>query len=122
MHEVSVSQMRNIIVGQPISSVKAMYRDILVIGAGAIGLSSALHLKRLNPEKTVMVVDRLGGPGQGNTAKCAGIFLNLATAELNFGLCARATGSSTSKTTWATNWASPSTANSISGTKTAMRR
>lgn len=32
-----------------------MYRDILVIGAGAIGLSSALHLKRLNPEKTFMV-------------------------------------------------------------------
>ena len=64
-----------------------MYRDILVIGAGAIGLSSALHLKRLNPEKTVLIVDRLGGPGQGNTAKCAGIYLNLATTELNFGLC-----------------------------------
>ena len=64
-----------------------MYRDILVIGAGAIGLSSALHLKRLNPEKSVLVVDRLGGPGQGNTAKCAGIFLNLATTELNFSLC-----------------------------------
>nr|MBC8498849.1 FAD-binding oxidoreductase [Candidatus Bathyarchaeota archaeon] len=63
-----------------------MYLDILVIGAGAIGLSSALHLKRLNPEKSVMVVDMLGGPGQGNTAKCAGIFLNLATTELNFGL------------------------------------
>ena len=61
-----------------------MYRDVLVIGAGAIGLSSALHLKRLNPEKSVMVVDRLGGPGQGNTAKCAGIFLNLATTELNY--------------------------------------
>ena len=59
-----------------------MYRDILIIGAGVIGLSSALHLKRLNPEKSVMVVDRLGGPGQGNTAKCAGIFLNLATTEL----------------------------------------
>jgi glycine/D-amino acid oxidase-like deaminating enzyme len=64
-----------------------MYRDILVIGAGALGLSSAFHLKRLNPEKSVLVVDRLGGPGQGNTAKCAGIFLNLATTELNFGLC-----------------------------------
>jgi len=63
-----------------------MYRDILVIGAGAIGLSSALHLKRLNPSKSVLVIDRLGGPGQGNTAKCAGIFLNLATTELNFSL------------------------------------
>ena len=79
--------MRNNIVEQPLSSVKTMYRDILVIGAGALGLSSALHLKRLNPEKSVLVIDRLGGPGQGNTAKCAGIYLNLVTTELNFGLC-----------------------------------
>jgi len=64
-----------------------MDRDVLVIGAGAIGLSSALHLKRLNPRRRVLVIDRLGGPGQGNTAKCAGIFLNLQTTELNFGLC-----------------------------------
>jgi glycine/D-amino acid oxidase-like deaminating enzyme len=64
-----------------------MDRDVLVIGAGAIGLSSALHLKRLNPGKSILVIDRLGGPGQGNTAKCAGIFLNLQTTELNFGLC-----------------------------------
>jgi glycine/D-amino acid oxidase-like deaminating enzyme len=64
-----------------------MDRDILVIGAGVLGLSSALHLKRLNPGKRVLVIDRLGGPGQGNTAKCAGIFLNLQTTELNFGLC-----------------------------------
>jgi glycine/D-amino acid oxidase-like deaminating enzyme len=64
-----------------------MDSDVLVIGAGAIGLSSALHLKRLNPGRSVLVIDRLGGPGQGNTAKCAGIFLNLQTTELNFGLC-----------------------------------
>jgi len=77
----------NILVAWHPSSVNAMYRDILVIGAGAIGLSSALHLKKLNPKNSVLVVDRLGGPGQGNTAKCAGIFLNLATTELNFVLC-----------------------------------
>ena len=43
--------------------------------------------KRLNPEKSVLVVDKLGGPWQGNTFKCAGIFLNLVTTVLNFGLC-----------------------------------
>ena len=63
---------------------RAMYRDILVIGAGVLGLSSALHLRRLNPDRSVLVVDRLGGPGQGNTAKSAGIFLNLFTTELNY--------------------------------------
>jgi glycine/D-amino acid oxidase-like deaminating enzyme len=61
-----------------------MYRDILVVGAGVLGLSSALHLKKMNPEKNVVVVDKLGGPGQGNTAKSAGIFLNLFTTELNY--------------------------------------
>lgn len=61
-----------------------MYRDILVIGAGALGLSSALHLKRLNPDKRVLVIDKFDGPGQGNTAKSAGIFLNLFTTEINY--------------------------------------
>lgn len=55
-----------------------------MIGAGVLGLSSALHLKRLNPDKSVLVVDRLGAPGQGNTSKSAGIFLNLFTTELNY--------------------------------------
>jgi glycine/D-amino acid oxidase-like deaminating enzyme len=57
--------------------------DVLVVGAGVLGLSSALHLKRRNPDKRVTVIDRLGGPGQGNTAKSAGIFLNLFTTEVN---------------------------------------
>ncbi|MFQ6053621.1 MAG: NAD(P)/FAD-dependent oxidoreductase [Candidatus Bathyarchaeia archaeon] len=61
-----------------------MYRDILVIGAGVLGLSSAFHLKRLNPDRRVLVIDRFGGPGQGNTAKSAGIFLNLFTTEINY--------------------------------------
>jgi len=61
-----------------------MKRDILVIGAGVLGLSSALHIKRLNPEKSVAVIDRLPGPGQGNTAKAAGIYLNLHTTRVNY--------------------------------------
>ena len=64
-----------------------MKRDILVIGAGVLGLSSALHLKRTNPDRSVLVIENLSGPGQANTAKSAGIFLNLVTTELNFNLC-----------------------------------
>ena len=60
-----------------------MKSDVLVVGAGVLGLSSALHLKRRNPGKRITVIDRLGGPGQGNTAKRAGIFLNLFTTEVN---------------------------------------
>ena len=61
-----------------------MKRDILVIGAGVLGLSSAYHLKRKNPEKKVLVIEKFPGPGQGNTAKSAGIFLNLLASETNF--------------------------------------
>ncbi len=61
-----------------------MNRDILVIGAGVLGLSSALHIKRLNTDKSVAVIDRLPGPGQGNTAKAAGIYLNLHTTRVNY--------------------------------------
>jgi len=61
-----------------------MNRDVLVVGAGVLGLSSALHIKRLNPERSVAVVDMLPGPGQGNTAKSAGVYLNLFTTELNY--------------------------------------
>ncbi len=58
--------------------------DILVIGAGVLGLSSAYHLKRRNPEKSVLVVDRHGGPGQGNSAKSEGAFRNAFTSETNY--------------------------------------
>jgi FAD-dependent oxidoreductase domain-containing protein 1 len=61
-----------------------MKPDILVIGAGALGLSSAYHLKRRYPEKSVLVVDRHGGPGQGNSAKSEGAFRNTFTSETNY--------------------------------------
>jgi len=57
--------------------------DALVIGAGVMGLSSAYHLKRLNPGKRVVLIDRLGGPGQGSTAKSGGGFRNLLTSGTN---------------------------------------
>ena len=58
--------------------------DVLVIGAGVLGLSSAYHLKRQNPEKKIIVIDRLSGPGQGNTAKSAGGFRNVLASEKNY--------------------------------------
>ena len=58
--------------------------DILVIGAGILGLSSAYHLKKGNPGKRVVVVDRHGSPGQGNSAKSEGGYRNLFTSETNY--------------------------------------
>jgi glycine/D-amino acid oxidase-like deaminating enzyme len=61
-----------------------MHCDVLVIGAGVLGLSSAYHLKRRNPDKRVLVIDMLSGPGQGNTAKSAGGFRNVLASEKNY--------------------------------------
>jgi glycine/D-amino acid oxidase-like deaminating enzyme len=58
--------------------------DILIIGAGVLGLSSAYYIKLKNPSKKVVVIDRLGGPGQGNTAKSMGAFRNIFTSETNY--------------------------------------
>jgi glycine/D-amino acid oxidase-like deaminating enzyme len=58
--------------------------DILVIGAGALGLSSAYHLKRTNPDNNIIVIEKLNGPGQGNSAKSEGAFRNIFASKTNF--------------------------------------
>ena len=50
--------------------------DIVVVGAGIMGIASAYHLKRNNPSKRILVVDRYGSPGQGNTGRSDATFRN----------------------------------------------
>lgn len=58
--------------------------DVLVVGAGILGLSSAYHIKKKDPKKRVVVIDRNGGPGQGNSAKSEGAFRNIFASETNY--------------------------------------
>lgn len=60
--------------------------DVVVVGAGIVGLTSAYHLKRENPDLSIKVVDRAGTYAQGNTAKSAAGFRNIFTAEINYKL------------------------------------
>ena len=50
--------------------------DIIIVGAGIIGISSAYHLKKNNPDKKILVIDKEPGAGRGSTAKAAGMFRN----------------------------------------------
>jgi len=50
--------------------------DIIVVGAGIMGVASAYHLKKNNPSKRILVVDRFGAPGQGNTGRSNAMFRN----------------------------------------------
>ncbi|HYB04124.1 MAG TPA: FAD-binding oxidoreductase [Nitrososphaerales archaeon] len=57
--------------------------DILVIGAGILGVSCAYHLKKSNPGKEILLIDRFEGPAQGNTARSAAMFRTLFTSPDN---------------------------------------
>lgn len=60
--------------------------DVVIIGAGIVGLTSAYYLKKNNPDLSVAVVDRTPTYAQGNTAKSAAGFRDTFSSELNFNL------------------------------------
>jgi len=57
--------------------------DVLVIGAGIMGVASAYHILRNSPSKKVVVVDRYGAPGQGNTGRSNAMFRNTFSSKDN---------------------------------------
>lgn len=58
--------------------------DTLIIGAGIMGLSTAYYMKKRDPSKKIVVIDKYAGPGQGNSAKSEGGFRNIFTSETNY--------------------------------------
>ena len=58
--------------------------DVVVVGAGIIGLSTAYHIKRENPDAQILVIDKLSAAGQANTAKSACAFRCLFSSHTNF--------------------------------------
>ncbi len=56
---------------------------VIVIGAGIVGLASAYHILRQQPGVEVLVVERLPGPGLGDTAKSAAAFRDMFSSRVN---------------------------------------
>ena len=56
--------------------------DVIVIGAGVVGLATAYHLKKSSPSLSVLVIDRMHAPAQGDTAKSAGGCRDMFTSEV----------------------------------------
>ena len=63
-----------------------MEYDAIIVGAGLFGLSTAYHIKELRPEDKVLLLERLSGPGQGNTAKSAAMFRAFFYSRTNLAL------------------------------------
>ena len=57
--------------------------DVIVVGAGIMGVASAYHLKKNSPSKRILVVDRYGAPGQGNTGRSNAMFRNTFSSKDN---------------------------------------
>jgi len=57
--------------------------DVLVVGAGILGVSSAYHVKAANPEKEVVLIDRLPDVAQANTGRSNAMFRNTFTSTDN---------------------------------------
>ena len=60
--------------------------DTVIVGAGIVGLSTGYHLKKMNPQLDVVIVDKRGAAGQGSTAKSAAAFRCLFASRTNFAL------------------------------------
>ncbi len=57
--------------------------DIVVVGAGIMGVASAYHLQKNNPGKRILLIDRFGAPGQGNTGRSNAMFRNTFSSSDN---------------------------------------
>lgn len=57
--------------------------DVLIIGAGIIGLSTAYHMKQNARDLNVLVIDRNPAAAQGDTAKNQGGLRDIFTSDVN---------------------------------------
>ncbi len=57
--------------------------DYVIVGAGIVGLATAYHLKRLEPQASVAVVEAGPAPGSGDTGRSMAAFRAFFTSRLN---------------------------------------
>ncbi|MHB1492479.1 MAG: NAD(P)/FAD-dependent oxidoreductase [Thermoplasmataceae archaeon] len=57
--------------------------DVVIIGAGISGLSTALHIKEENHDLSIVVIDKQNSYGQGNTGKSAAGFRDIFKTKVN---------------------------------------
>ena len=56
---------------------------VIIIGAGILGLASAYHLLKSHAGLDLLVVERLNGSGQGDTARSAAAFRDMFSSPVN---------------------------------------
>ncbi|MHA2140077.1 MAG: NAD(P)/FAD-dependent oxidoreductase [Candidatus Thorarchaeota archaeon] len=57
--------------------------DIIIVGAGVIGVAAAYYLQKNSPEKRILLLDRMSMAGQANTAMSAAAVRNMFASSTN---------------------------------------
>jgi len=57
--------------------------QVIIVGAGILGLASAYHLLQSQAGLDLLVVERLAGPGRGDTARSAAAFRDMFSSPVN---------------------------------------
>ncbi|TFF91524.1 FAD-binding oxidoreductase [Candidatus Thorarchaeota archaeon] len=57
--------------------------DVIVVGAGVLGVATAYYIQKNSPEKRVLLLDRALAPGQLNTAMSAAAVRNMFASSTN---------------------------------------
>ncbi len=60
--------------------------DYIVVGSGIVGLTTAYHIKRLDPDASILIIDKAPGPGGGDTGRSAAAFRVFFTNPANIRL------------------------------------
>jgi glycine/D-amino acid oxidase-like deaminating enzyme len=57
--------------------------DVVVVGAGILGLAGAYHILQADSSLNLLVLDRLPGPGRGTTARSAAAYRDMFATPVN---------------------------------------
>jgi sarcosine oxidase subunit beta len=57
--------------------------QVIIVGAGIVGLAGAYHILRSQPGLGLLVVEKMAGPGLGDTAKSAAAFRDMFSSPVN---------------------------------------
>ena len=57
--------------------------DVIVVGAGCLGVSTAYYLQKNSPDKKILLIDRTLAAGQSNTAMSAAAVRNMFASSTN---------------------------------------
>jgi sarcosine oxidase subunit beta len=57
--------------------------QVIIVGAGIVGLAVAYHILRSDKSLSLLVVDKMAGPGLGDTAKSAAAFRDMFSSPVN---------------------------------------